>query len=282
MFAWIIYTRRPLQVNELQDAVAFTSEDRFWDRVKIPSDTQRLIRACGNLILIDDVSGNVQLAHYTVQQYLLVHNTTSHFVREFSLHGAEAEIGHVCVAYLSFSDFETQVVRYTHCTTDATTNFSNLEAVARQGAFLTPSPTANKLGAVVKAMRGHQLASTGINYAKYLEDGRAKAELMSTSMTLKYSLLSYVVKNWLYHTNSKSFIEIGRTKKTIPNRQIEPFYRLVREKHLLFDFRPWEKTEPQRNGFQDSSDLGPLGWAIYHNHLPVLKALINESDPNHI
>lgn len=65
MFNCIIGARRPLHVDELREAIAFTVQDEFWDAAKIPNDLRRLIRACGNLIIIDEETECVRLAHHT-------------------------------------------------------------------------------------------------------------------------------------------------------------------------------------------------------------------------
>jgi len=67
MFNWIIAARRPLQVDEMREAIALTIDDKQFDSTKIPNNLQRLVHACGNLVLIDEDTQNVQLAHYTVE-----------------------------------------------------------------------------------------------------------------------------------------------------------------------------------------------------------------------
>ncbi|KAG9232010.1 hypothetical protein BJ875DRAFT_381667, partial [Amylocarpus encephaloides] len=108
LFRWIVCSRRPLQVAEICEAIAFTIDDDFWDTTNISTNLERIIRVCGNLVVLDDTADTLQLAHYTVQQYLIRGNNanSSHF--QFSLQGADDLLGEVCVAYLNFSDFETQ------------------------------------------------------------------------------------------------------------------------------------------------------------------------------
>jgi hypothetical protein len=65
----------------------------------------RLVRACGNLLVIDEDTENIQLAHYTEEQYLLDSSKTWDF--RVTRKEANYELGKLCVAYLSFSDFET-------------------------------------------------------------------------------------------------------------------------------------------------------------------------------
>src|SRR5437762_859415 len=53
LFKWIICARRPLQIDELKEAVGIDSTDTFWDTDKIVTDGMRLIQCCGNLIVFD-------------------------------------------------------------------------------------------------------------------------------------------------------------------------------------------------------------------------------------
>jgi hypothetical protein len=85
MFEWIICARQPLLVDELREGISFTLGDDLWDQTKVVTNFARLLRACGNLVVVDtfDETINkpiryvkktrfVQLAHYTLQQYLLL------------------------------------------------------------------------------------------------------------------------------------------------------------------------------------------------------------------
>jgi hypothetical protein len=90
MFRWIIFAKRLLKVDELREAIAFDIDDTEWDHAKIPNELLRLLRACGNLILINDETQEVQLAHYTVEQYLLNRKTNS---RRISISRKESQTG---------------------------------------------------------------------------------------------------------------------------------------------------------------------------------------------
>ena len=107
-FRWTVCSRRPMKADELQEAVAFDSSDMSWDRDKIP-DENLMIETCRGLLVRDKGNRTVRFAHHTVQQYLL----SAPAVRDHFLVSprseAEAFVGQVCVAYLCFSDFETQV-----------------------------------------------------------------------------------------------------------------------------------------------------------------------------
>jgi hypothetical protein len=112
MFQWIICARRPLTTEEICEGIAFTIDDDFWNVAKIPTDILRPVRACGNLIVIDEETRTLQMAHYTVQQYILHTSTSPDKFFHFDPQEAEELLGEVCIAYLNFSDFETQLVRH--------------------------------------------------------------------------------------------------------------------------------------------------------------------------
>lgn len=108
MFNWIICARRPLHVNELREAIAFTIDDRHRDAEKIPNNINRLIRLCGNLVLVDEDTESVRFAHYSVvQQNLLNPNCSKPTYFHTNEEDGKLALGEVCVAYLLFTDFET-------------------------------------------------------------------------------------------------------------------------------------------------------------------------------
>src|SRR5437667_746298 len=98
MFKWIICARRPLQIDELKEAVGIDSTDTFWDTDKIATDGMRLIQCCGNLIVFDKNDKTVRLAHKTVQQFLLSEPAYSMELSKFhfQLQQANLEVGEIC------------------------------------------------------------------------------------------------------------------------------------------------------------------------------------------
>lgn len=67
---WMVCARRPLRVEELQEAVAFDTPDKRWNSGKIP-DGDKIMKSCHGLVIRDTDDGKVRLAHHTVQQYLV-------------------------------------------------------------------------------------------------------------------------------------------------------------------------------------------------------------------
>lgn len=210
MMQWIVCARRPLHIDELLEAVAFTIEDDHWDHSKIPVDPFRLIRASGNLMIVDEDDQSVQLAHYTVQQFLLTSvddATQLSFRFQFDREEAERYIGETCVIYLSFNDFETQITRYKNRTK------AHMEVIERallgSESIIHGGIVESTVVLLSKLLRPQSLYKpSNIDFSQYIPQA-------SHGLRSKYELLGYVITEWLYHTStlaaaSQDEIDISR------------------------------------------------------------------------
>lgn len=113
VFKWLACALRPLTLTELLEAVIINPGDQTFPSHRVHRDSgHRLIDACGNLVIHDTASDIITLAHSSVRQYLL-----DHFHQDlergfhFSLYEAERFVCGICFTYLSFTNFEAQVVQ---------------------------------------------------------------------------------------------------------------------------------------------------------------------------
>jgi hypothetical protein len=267
MFRWIIFARRPLKVDELREAIAFDINDTEWDQAKIPSELLRLIRSCGNLILINDETKEVQLAHYTVEQYLL--DRDDKFRTDFHIRKGESnwKLAQICVAYLSFSDFETQIVPYNDATTP---KFAPIENAVMNQSLLTMGSTAAAAVRIITKLRGEKRLPSNIEYARHIPIQPPQSAPIT--LTKKYHLLSYVIDEWLSHSRCFT-LEASTESQDTRGRLL--FEDLVLEKSLLFQIRPWESIPVRK----DPPYLAPLGWAISSSHLPLLETIFAKNTP---
>lgn len=108
-FRWISVARRPLRLDELEEAVSLRPEDTYLHTDRIPRDVGgRLMSACGNLAVYDEEENTVSFAHHTVKQFLLSSQQHENVIPSIiDLKRGEEDVGNMCLAYLGFSDFET-------------------------------------------------------------------------------------------------------------------------------------------------------------------------------
>ena len=111
IFCWVAVARRPLHIHELEEAVALESSDTYLHTDRLPKDSgAKLVSDCNNLVVLDENDDTVVFAHHTVEQFLF---STQECATELSelmdLTSCDSEVGDICLAYLNFPDFETQV-----------------------------------------------------------------------------------------------------------------------------------------------------------------------------
>ena len=283
IFKWAACATRPLGVEEMREAIAFGLESRFWDLDAIPNQRD-IIGSCGGLIVLDDDDQTVCFAHHTVQQFL--HSKPkSDQTKDFHFSPTEADslAGQVCVTYLSFTDFETQI---TTVTPERRVEPNDLLGSNIIGGMPKILGIGKYLFSIPYRLLGgnYEDQSLDMDVIKLLKPQPKKP--LASAMTDKYRLLDYVVRNWERHT--KSWIHAGELN--VNEKTWDKFRSLVLHKTLPFDFRAWGSNQHD----------GPCGcliclgelplmstrsfpymtmfcWAVHEGHAPLLLCL-NERD----
>jgi ankyrin repeat protein len=261
MFEWILCSKRPLHIEEMREAIAFTIDDDCWDDSKIPNDMSRLARACGNLVVIDDETATVQFAHYTVEQYLLSRPVLGS-CGQLSLHQANIAAAEMCLAYISFTDFEAQVSPYVDKTS---ANMAVVESLVKGSSLMPDQQLANTALRIWSSVHPHQKMSWSgsINYFQYV----SKRKLSNDTRLEKYKMLGYVIEFWLLHTSALDH-DLEPT-----SRAYVLFDSLLSHKRLLFSAFPWSGLQQKLD-----SELQPIarvGWAMENNHGLLLRITQN-------
>ena len=248
---WIVCAKRPLKIKELAEAVAFSTKDQQWDSSKIP-DVRQILRFCGNLVTFDEQDQTVRLVHHTVRQHLLSDHSED-ALKHFHFDEVEGDIyaGEICITYLLFSDFETQIVRRP----------PELDITRIQEALISEMPHTLDLGTLIfgawKTFRKFKSSTSGpnINVSALLLNRNPP----SITLHEKYIFLDYAISHWTSHTVN-----------FIPELELwHKFKYIALEKHSNFDIRPWGSS-------QLASGLPHMllfRWAVYNGHMALLTAL---------
>ena len=290
---WMVCARRPLYLEELQEAVAFNLYDKSWNVDKIP-DGDRIMRSCHGLVVRDADDGKIRLAHHTILQYLVCPQENilatdfeeipsgAQFWPElnnfrYDPDSAEIMAGGFCVTYLCFADFGTTVsCRNDDKRFDLTTAFKDRGPVSIAAA-LGLGKYVNHLPYKFFGCQSN-FKMPDIDYFKYLH-GKPRNRRPSADFMSKFSFLEYVIEYWPWHT---------RWLQWTSNSDLSlNFSDLVQHRSLAFEFRPWD---PDKHfgpygckgcpvPFVD--DLGPenlpsmalVHWAAETGHLRVLDIL---------
>ena len=94
------YSKRPLSLDELRQALAVKSGRKSLDTHLLPS-LKTLVDVCAGLITVEEESNTVRLIHYTLKEFLQGHLGR---LRDPNIHMAQ-----VCLNYLLFDDFNRDI-----------------------------------------------------------------------------------------------------------------------------------------------------------------------------
>ena len=248
---WIVCAKRPLKITELAEAIAFSPEDKQWDPNKIP-DALQVLRSCGNLVTFDEQDQSVRLVHHTVQQHLLS-DTSEDALKHLHFNEAEGNIhaGKICITYLLFSDFETQLVNMP----------PELDIIRVQEALISEMPHALDLGTLFitawktfRKLKG-STRTPNINASAMFP----KRNPPSCTLQQKYLFLDYTINHWTSHTISFTpVLDLW-----------DKFKDVALYKASTFDIRPWGSS-------QLAGELPHMllfRWAVHNGHMALLEVL---------
>lgn len=213
------------------------------------SDGKRFLRHCGALVLFDETDHTVRLVHHTVAQFLREHTFRNEETNDL--------LADVCLTYLNFDDFETQIVL----------------AGKERHVFRWNSPGQSPFSRIIQLLgisrgiydfllnlcsRGARGLSPDVDYVELLKNIQKQSS--SVPFEEKYQLLGYIRQYWIWHM---LHIEENDTERR------DSFRDLVFVKNLLFDFRPWGTSQ----GPAGLPHLTVFLWALDAGHESLLHLL---------
>jgi len=107
-FTWIATVERPLLLAELQEAMAIKPFAPYSNPERLINDPATILSSCEGLLLLQE-DGEVHFAHRTIRAVITRRESTSEC--RVDLDNTDRQVGELCVTYLSFNDFKTQLVK---------------------------------------------------------------------------------------------------------------------------------------------------------------------------
>lgn len=231
----------------------------------------------------DREDGIVRFAHHTVQQFLLHSDQTGKQTGDLQCSHNEAElhVGEMCLTYLLFSDFETQIqVRSAQSRTEQPSDVPQARP-----AYWIPEMLGVRSSKLELPFRLLGLSPSSsaldIDLGKQLRTAsELKRSAPSSEVFKKYSLLQYIIDHWVLHT--KGFDHASSLSRKLQD--------LAMYKSLPFKFRPWGRNRHYgrygcsscRPGSSASSNaerlpfMSLLHYAAEVGHWPLMEPLIED------
>jgi ankyrin repeat protein len=223
--------------------VAFDLHDVVWDAGKIPQ-ADVVIGCCANLVAVDPTDHCVRFAHPSVKTYL--QKDSASFVPGYPESDKQGELqcGEFCVAYLSFSNFNLQLVKPANETAAVKVPDAKL---------LAGDALASRLARVFWGRGANPKSPTQLQFRQV-----RSATVPDRS---QYRFLDYAITYWALQT--KEFTSSSPVK--------DKFKQLSLCFNETWNFHPWVV-----GGRSQSSRLhGLFGWAVKEGHIPLLEMALS-------
>ncbi len=218
------------------------------------NDMKKAVACCGNLIFVDEEEQTVHFTHSSVKQYLLSDALDESLQSyEIDLEEADADIGAVCVTYLNFSVFDTQVAPKAINRIDFAKVPSTVLAKA-----LPLSESANKIA--LRLLRGHDKSIQATHQVLAEVSGNSGA-LRSKNVVDQFPFRQYAKQHWLTHTKW-----IGPT-----STELRQMWR------KLLDEAGWRDTLSGVPWAFEDWELRPpdvVDWTLKENHFELAQYII--------
>jgi hypothetical protein len=253
IFCWVAVARRPLHIHELEEAIALEPTDTYLHTDRLPKDAgAKLISDCNNLVVLDSNDNTVVFAHHTVEQFLFsIQEYATELSELMDLTSCDSEVGEICLAYLNFSDFETQLAK-------APAEI-HVEAPLAEEIVWSSVPFGGHIRDMLtrSALWRSKPDTRKVTPFKYAAPVKSSP---TETLRRKYTLLEYIIQHWVLHTANLR-----------PHSTAWPKFRhTALNRQLDFEFRPWNDNVFQEH-VETTTKTSEKTWErLYTGHsLPI-------------
>ncbi|ESZ94302.1 hypothetical protein SBOR_5298 [Sclerotinia borealis F-4128] len=103
---WIVYAETPLKIKQLLQALALRPGKKVFEYEYMPT-LDELLNWCSSLVRRDYQLDSVELAHFTVKEYLLsLDGSCNSIFSQYRLSGDHTDIARTCLRFLGLSEFD--------------------------------------------------------------------------------------------------------------------------------------------------------------------------------
>lgn len=258
VFKWVSVVKRPLVLDELQEALCIRVGGTHNEPARLMPHIKKIPCWCANLIELDELSNAVQFMHHSVRTFIL--DTTVNPPLELQhFHDDEKRfeisVGELCITYLNWNDFRTAVVP-----------FQKASLLCPEPRDLTRIALRNEwgqktVGAISRLVHKSREKPDAMPEVDEIEDYRSNAESRATrSVNATYAFLRYAKEYWMLHN-----AQIARDSTVY-----QLWTQMVSGSHQIAK-TPWSELEFQ------NADLSIWTWAESQHHAAVIRALMRRA-----
>ena len=206
IFVLVACAQRPLNLQELREAVSVEAGDRVWQPEKVLNDIGSALKCCGGLLVVDEEEDTVRFAHSSMRQYLHEQEMAADLTPYYtSFEGREVLTAYIILTYLSYrGKFETQLIRGTESWTGLTKTAVDSPA----NPFMPKNKRMEKAARAIALLKGHEHQTTSLGQQTidtFSNFGKRNISSRETGC----AFLTYASKFWFFHSRA---LAIGRAR----------------------------------------------------------------------
>lgn len=196
VFEIVSAARRPLNIDELREAISIEPGNTTWDASKLVNDVTKSLDACGSLIIIDEELSTVHFAHSSVKQYLETSHEEEDIPEYYTIpETANLRLGKIVLTYLNLDVLQGQLTNDSKAPTNSSIQDASL--LLGEGLSLSAGASSKLARKFLKSRKTPQF-----DIGRELERASGFTRASRTRPLEANSLLSYAQEHWLSHTNS--------------------------------------------------------------------------------
>ena len=192
IFGIVSAARRPLNLEELREAISIEPGNTTWNASKLVNDVKKSLGCCGSLIVIDEELSTVHFAHSSVKQHLETFPDDAD-ISEYHINpdSANSVLGEIIVTYLNLDVLQQQLTKSSKASeilsTQATSHLITTS-------LSLPATTGTTLARKLLKNRTPQF-----DIGRELEKAAGLTREPKVRPLQANSLLSYAQEHWLSH-----------------------------------------------------------------------------------
>ncbi|KAJ5719182.1 hypothetical protein N7493_007637 [Penicillium malachiteum] len=251
-------TKRPLSIAEFQEALSLHPDQKALDPTKFPTDMNQVIKNCCGLAFVDEEDDTVHLIHHIVKQHLFTRPDHGRDPPHFDLSEVHLNIGSLCMAYLDFTVFKSQLIK----------------AGLDKGSLVSPlllgtssvyrsSKTTNQMALRILVLYRKQLQHLGAQ-----DITRVAQEILRQNDPSRdkvnshdFQFLDYAKTYWINH--------VADLDADVNTKVWRVFCRLI-EQDFSPALKPWESDDFLQDDWKLKEGPKALIWSILEGHFSTL------------
>ena len=193
IFEIVSAARRPLNLEELREAISIEPGNITWNASKVVNDVKKSLGCCGSLVVIDEELSTVHFAHSSVKKHLETFPDAVDIL-EYHIRPKVANLllGEIVVTYLNLDVLQKQLTNYSKASEGSSTQDTSFLLKASLSLSTAASTTLAR-----KMLKNRKTPQFDIG--RELEKAAGLTREPKARPLQANSLISYAQEHWLSH-----------------------------------------------------------------------------------